>query len=260
MPPLEKKNEEQLTQWLEAARSELPARIFSGRAGSSYRTGDQLVLRTDHAAARDAVQTELSLEKDLGRELVERLNLFEVTTEAASKEEHLLRPDLGRRLSVNGSALIRERCKFKADLQVAIGDGLSATAVRAQVPGLLPLLEEKAQERGWAFGQPFFIRYCRVGILNDLGAILRPVVVVLLIGERPGLATAESLSAYMAYRPKAGDTDAQRNLISNIHAQGVGLLEAAERIVSLAERMRELQTSGTEVKEARAAIEINPQP
>jgi ethanolamine ammonia-lyase small subunit len=104
-------------------------------------------------------------------------------------------------------------------------------------------------------GRVFFVRHCRVGVLNDVGDLLRPEVVVLLIGERPGLATAESLSAYMAYRPCAGHTDAQRNLISNIHERGVPPAQAAPRILALAEQMRRLNTSGIEVKEVRPADE-----
>ena len=106
------------------------------------------------------------------------------------------------------------------------------------MPRLLPLLEQEARGRGWDFDQPFFIRHCRVGILNDIGELLHPELVVLLIGERPGLATAQSLSAYMAYRPRSGHTDANRNLISNIHARGVTPKEAAPRIIALAEQMR----------------------
>jgi ethanolamine ammonia-lyase small subunit len=99
------------------------------------------------------------------------------------------------------------------------------------------------------------VRYCRVGVLNDVGELLDPAVVVLLVGERPGLATAESLSAYLAYRPRPGHTDAHRNLISNIHARGVGHADAAGRILALAEKMRNLQTSGVAVKEDRPGSE-----
>jgi ethanolamine ammonia-lyase small subunit len=98
-------------------------------------------------------------------------------------------------------------------------------------------------------GQPFVIRHCRVGVMNDVGEFLGSQVVVLLIGERPGLATAESLSAYMAFRPRVGHTDAQRNLISNIHARGVAPGQAAARIVRLAAKMVALQRSGVDVKE-----------
>ena len=122
------------------------------------------------------------------------------------------------------------------------------------MPRLLPLLADEAQRRGWSFGRPFFIRHCRVGVLNDIGDILDPEVVVLLIGERPGLATAESLSAYLAYRPRSGHTDALRNLISNIHARGVGPEEAAQRIMALAEQMRRRQMSGIAVKEELPAL------
>jgi ethanolamine ammonia-lyase small subunit len=132
---------------------------------------------------------------------------------------------------------------------VVIGDGLSATAVAAQAPGLLDGLHEAARSRGWSFGRPFLVRHCRVGVMNDVGDLLSPGVVVLLIGERPGLATAESLSAYMAYRPRGGHTDADRNLVSNIHARGVSLDEAARRITALAEQFRALGRGGVTVKE-----------
>src|SRR6185312_16144291 len=139
---------------------------------------------------------------------------------------------------------------------VVVGDGLSAAAVAAQVPGLLPRLDEETRGQGWSFGRPFFIRHCRVGVLNDIGDLLDPQVVVLLIGERPGLATAESLSAYLAYRPRSGHTDAQRNLISNIHARGIGPEEAARRIMALAEQMIRLEVSGVAIKEERTPESI----
>ena len=137
---------------------------------------------------------------------------------------------------------------------MVLGDGLSAAAVARQVPDLLPLLEEHSVRRGWVFGRPFLVRYCRVGILNEVGELLDPRVVVLLIGERPGLATAESLSAYMAFQPRPGHTDAERNLISNIHERGVPLTEAATRICRLAEQMRAATSSGVRIKEEFPAL------
>jgi ethanolamine ammonia-lyase small subunit len=242
-----------LSALLEVIRARTPARILTGRAGPAYRTATQLELRQDHAAAVDAVHAELALERDFGAEFVQRWKLFEVSTQARSKQEYLMRPDLGRRFSEPAREPLLRECPTGADLQLTIGDGLSAAAVIAQVPALLPLLEQGARDRGWTFGRPFVVRYCRVGLLNDIGELLDPVVTVLLIGERPGLATAESLSAYLAYRPRPGHTDAQRNLISNIHARGVNHVEAAQRILALAEQMRRVQASGVTVKETQSA-------
>jgi ethanolamine ammonia-lyase small subunit len=109
--------------------------------------------------------------------------------------------------------------------------------------------------RGWKVGQVFAIRRCRVGILNEIGELLRPQVAVLLIGERPGLATAESLSAYMAFRPRPQQTDADRNLISNIHARGVGPEAAATRILNLAARIIKAGLSGVQLREKLPALE-----
>jgi ethanolamine ammonia-lyase small subunit len=243
MPPAD------LPELMKAIRARTPARILAGRAGPSYRTATQLELRHDHAAAVDAVQAELDLTRDFGLDFVQRWRLFEVQTCAQSKAEYLLRPDLGRRLNVQAREEIARQCPAKVDFQVVIGDGLSAAAVMAQVPSLLPLLEQATRQRGWQIGRPFVIRHCRVGVLNEIGAVLDPTVVVLLIGERPGLATAESLSAYLAFRPQPGHTDAQRNLISNIHARGVAPESAAQRILALAEKMRQRGTSGVTVKE-----------
>jgi ethanolamine ammonia-lyase small subunit len=118
----------------------------------------------------------------------------------------------------------------------------------------LPLLHEGAKTRDWSLGEIFVIRHCRVGILNELGELLEPRVAILLIGERPGLATAESLSAYMAYRPRSSDTDANRNLISNIHARGVSTEQAVQRILNLAAAMIQTQKSGCQLREDLPAV------
>jgi ethanolamine ammonia-lyase small subunit len=234
---------------LRKIRERTPARILVGRAGAAYRTSTQLELREAHAAARDAVRAELDLESVFGAVFIKQWNLFEVCTEARSKEEYLLQPDLGRRLNETSRQELAERCSRENDIHIAIGDGLSVTAVAAQVPSLLLLLEEGARARGWTIGNPFVIRHCRVGVLNEIGELLAPKVAVLLIGERPGLATAESLSAYMAYRPGGTHTDANRNLISNIHSRGLKSLAAADRILNLAAQMMALRISGFSVRE-----------
>ncbi len=243
---------------IQAVRARTPARILVGRAGPAYRTATQLELRHDHAAARDAVQAELDLKRDFGPDCVVQWRLFAVQTEAGNKTEYLMRPDLGRRFGKDGRGTIARECTPGPDLQVVIGDGLSAAAVIRQVPSLLPQLRELAENEGWSFGRPFVVRHCRVGILNEVGELLDPAVVVLLIGERPGLATVESLSAYMAYRPRAGHTDAERNLISNIHARGVLPEAAAQRIIALAAQMRQMKGSGVAVKEDLSFIRAIP--
>ena len=235
-------------------RARTPARLLAGRAGAAYRTETQLELREAHAAARDSVRAELDIESTFGMAFIKEWGLFDAYTEAADKNEYLLRPDLGRRFSAASRTEILERCTLGNDLQIAIGDGLSVAAICAQVPQLLPLLHEESRARGWSVGQTFVIHHCRVGILNEIGELLSPTVAVLLIGERPGLATAESLSAYMAYRPRRHHSDADRNLISNIHSRGVGTSEAVIRILNFAAQMMKAQASGSTLREVPAAI------
>jgi ethanolamine ammonia-lyase small subunit len=243
---------------LRKIRERTPARIFVGRAGSAYRTSTQLELREAHAAARDAVRAELDLEAAFGATFINQWNLFEISTEARTKEEYLLQPDLGRRLNEASRRELASRCSRGNDIQFAIGDGLSVTAVAAQVPFLFPLLQEGARARGWTIGNPFVIRHCRVGVLNEIGELLAPKVAVLLIGERPGLAAAESLSAYMAYRPDKTHTDANRNLISNIHSRGLNPEAAADRILNLAAQMMSVRISGFSIREQLPAASQHP--
>jgi ethanolamine ammonia-lyase small subunit len=226
-------------------RERTPARLLAGRAGAAYCTQTQLDLRQAHAAARDAVRDELDLKTQFEPAFLQEWQLFEVCSEANSKEEYLLQPRLGRIFSEASRTELLSRCTRGNDLQIAIGDGLSVTAICKQVPKLLAILYAGAKARGWKFGETFVIRHCRVGILNEIGELLAPAVAVLLIGERPGLATAESLSAYMAYRPQQTHTDANRNLVSNIHARGVSTEEATVRILNLAGQMMRAGSSGS---------------
>jgi ethanolamine ammonia-lyase small subunit len=239
---------------VQSVRARTPARLLAGRAGAAYRTETQLELREAHAAARDSVSAELDIESTFGTAFIREWGLFDAYTEAADKNEYLLRPDLGRRFSAASLTEILQHCSSGNDLQIAIGDGLSVAAVCAQVPRLLPLLHEESKARGWSIGQTFVIHHCRVGILNEIGELLNPKVAVLLIGERPGLATAESLSAYMAYRPRQHRSDADRNLISNIHSRGVSTSDAVVRILNLAARMMSAQLSGSTLREDPTAI------
>jgi ethanolamine ammonia-lyase small subunit len=234
---------------VQLALERTPARVLVGRAGPGYHTATWLKLREDHAAARHALRMEVDLQATFGMDRIMKHGLFDAQSRAGSKTEYLLRPDLGRVLNDQSHQLVAANCPTGCDLQVVIGDGLSETAVALQAPGLLDRLHATVLARGRSFGRPFLVRYCRVGVMNEIGDLLAPSVIVLLIGERPGLATAESLSAYMAFRPRTGHTDADRNLISNIHSRGIHLDNAAQRILALADQMQARQLSGVEVKE-----------
>jgi ethanolamine ammonia-lyase small subunit len=231
-----------------------PARLLVGRTGAAYRTETQLQLREDHAKARDAVQAELELKTAFEPEFIEKWKLFEVNTRASTKLEYLARPGFGREFSEQSCREILRRCLLGRDIQITIGDGLSALAIQTQVPKLLPLLLEGIRKFDWNIGQTFFIRHCRVGILNDIGEVLKPRVAIVLIGERPGLASADSMSAYMAYQPSRSQSDANRNLVSNIHERGLSAPTAAARILNVCEQMMRLGISGCTLKEQQAIL------
>jgi ethanolamine ammonia-lyase small subunit len=249
---LTQQSSEPLDQILARIRERTPARLFHGRSGLSYRTATQLELRADHAAARDAVQTELVIDRDFPAAFFANRGLVEVRTQAESRQEFLARPDLGRRLDPLSRDAIRGAGRPQPEVQIVIGDGLSSAAVVRQVPDLLPRLEALIAERGWQTGPVILVHRCRVGVMNEIGDLLSPHVVVLLIGERPGLATAESLSAYLAYQPREGDNDSRRNLISNIHERGTSPESAAVRIVGFINQMLTHRISGCDLKEESA--------
>lgn len=231
---------------LRALVASTTARIGVGRAGPRYRTASLLLFQADHAITQDA------LYRDVDPKLLDELGLFSVQTKiTGGKQEYLLRPDLGRQISEEGKRLIQEKCARAPQIQLVVGDGLSAAAVEANAREMFPVIRQGAQAAGLTFGTPFFIKYCRVGVLNDIGDLLQPEVVILLIGERPGLGRAESLSAYMAYRPKAGDSDANRDVICNIFNNGgTNPLEGAAFAVQTAQKMIRYQASGVKLKQA----------
>ena len=235
-----------------------PARLLVGRAGAAYRTETQLQLREDHAKARDAVRAELDLTTAFDSEFIEKWHLFDVNTRASTKLEYLARPALGREFNHDSRGEISRRCLPDRNIQIVIGDGLSALAIQTQVPHLLPLLFQGASKSGWSVGQTFVVHHCRVGILNEIGELLKPQIAILLIGERPGLASAESMSAYMAYQPSRSHSDANRNLVSNIHDRGLSAVSAAARIMNLSAHMMRLGISGCTLKEQEAMLLSDP--
>lgn len=220
------------------------ARIGVGRAGPRPRTSDLLAFQADLAVTKDT----LSRVVDPG--LLAEFGLFTVRTMVSGgTEEYLRRPDLGRRLSDEARATIAARCTKHPDIQLCVGDGLSARAIEANLRKIFPVIRDGCATAGLSLGTPFFIERCRVGVMNDIGDILDPTVLILLIGERPGLGRAESMSAYMGYKPHAGLSDADRDVICNIFdGGGVNPLEAGAYALRLARRMIDAQASGVRLR------------
>lgn len=223
------------------------ARIGVGRAGPRYNTASLLLFQGDHAVTQDA------LYRDVDQKLLDEFNLFTVQTKiTGGKQEYLLRPDLGRQLNDDAKRIINEKCQKNVNIQLCVGDGLSAAAIEANLRQIFPVIKQGAQQAGLTFGTPFFIKYARVGVMNDIGELIKPDVVILLIGERPGLGRAESMSAYMGYKPKYGDNDADRDVVCNIFENGgTNPLEAGAFVVQIAQKMRKHQASGVKLKMAK---------
>ena len=220
------------------------ARIGVGRSGPRYKTSSLLLFQGDHAVTQDA------LYRDVDQHLLDEFELFTVQTRVSEgKEEYLLRPDLGRSLSEEAKRVIAERCVKSPNIQIVVGDGLSAAAIEANLRSIFPVMSQGFQAAGLVMGTPFHVQYCRVGVMNDIGDLLHPDVLVLLIGERPGLGRAESMSAYMGFRPHSGQNDADRDVVCNIFENGgTNPLEAGAFIVQLAQKMIQQQTSGVKLK------------
>ena len=219
-----------------------PARLGIGKAGARYKTLPVLEFRAAHSAAQDAVFSPMDLE------FVEKLNIFVVRTMCTSKDEYLTRPDLGRKLTPEGVAMIKEKCKKNPTVQIFVSDGLSSAAVVANIPDLLPALMQGLQSYGIDVGTPFFVEYGRVGVEDEITEITGATVTCDLVGERPGLITAESMSAYITYKGTVGMPEARRTVISNIHKDGTPPVEAGAHIAEVIKIMLEKKASGTDLK------------
>lgn len=218
------------------------ARLGIGRAGSRFKTEVLLRFRADHAAAQDAVFN------DVPEEFLEELGLFEVVTECESRDQYITRPDLGRKISKEGIKIIEEKCKKNPTVQILLSDGLSSTAVEANAKNIIPALENGLKGYGIDTGTTFFIKYGRVGAGDHVGEILNADVVCILIGERPGLTTAESMSAYITYKPRVGIPEAKRTVVSNIHKDGTPAAEAGAHVATLIKKILEAKASGQDLK------------
>jgi ethanolamine ammonia-lyase small subunit len=219
------------------------ARIGVGRAGPRPRTASLLLFRADHAVTQDAIFGEVPAA------LLDQFGMFSVQTQVTTAEEYLLRPDLGRALSEQARAEIDRRCTKNPQVQIVVGDGLSWAAVANNLPKIYPVLEQGLRSAGLTVGTPFFVRYCRVGIINDINDVVGADVVVLLIGERPGLGVADALSVYSGWRPTVGKTDAHRDVICMITDNGgTNPLEAGAYVVEHVRTVLANQASGVELR------------
>lgn len=224
-------------------KANAPCRLGIGKAGARYKTDPQLQFRAAHSAAQDAVFNDVDhdfIEKDLG--------LFIVQTQCDSKDTYLTRPDLGRKLSEEARATLAEKCKKNPTVQIYVADGLSGASVAANIPDLLPAILQGLQSYKIDTGTPFFVKYGRVGVMDEISELLNADVTCTLIGERPGLITAESMSAYIAYRATVGMPEARRTVVSNIHKNGTIPSEAGAHIAEIIKIMLEKKASGTDLK------------
>jgi len=215
-----------------------PARVVVGRAGTRYRTNTMLRFRADHAAAKDAVMSEVDAE------LLRKLDLFEVATRAPDKPTFLQRPDLGRALSDEARAELGKRIGKAPKLVIIYGDGLSAAAINQHLPEFHGALVAALAARGIAHAPAFFVRRSRVKVMDEIARLLRAEAALFVCGERPGLGFSDSLSAYYIYQPAAGATDADREVISNINPRGRPPAEAARDVAAAIERILREKKSG----------------
>lgn len=236
----------------ECLRSSTSARIALGRAGGSLPTRAWLNFKTAHAAARDAVHFPFDAEL-LGAEITTLgAEVATVNSAAADGRIYLERPDLGRRLDDRSRfALQQMPIAAGIDLSIVVSDGLSAVAAGRQARPLLELLLPKLKDDGWRLAPIVIARSGRVALQDEVGQLFGARLALILIGERPGLGSPDSLGAYLVYAPRAGNTDANRNCVSNIRPEGLSHAAAAETIYYLLTEARSRRLSGIQLKDQR---------
>jgi ethanolamine ammonia-lyase small subunit len=224
------------------------ARIGLARTGASLTTGPLLDLRLAHSRARDAVHEPLD-EARLAAGLAGLSDpVLAVASAAGSRSEYLMRPDLGRRLAADAAATLAPHAG-RYDVVFAIADGLSARAAQAHARPVLAGVIEKLRAKGWRIAPLVVVRHGRVAIGDAIATALGADCAAILIGERPGLSAADSMGAYLTYKPHAGTTDADRNCISNIRPEGLPYADAAFKIAAMLSAMRAGRVSGVRLKD-----------
>ncbi len=219
-------------------KEKTPARLGSGRCGPRYKTLTMLRFRADHAAAQDAVFSQVP------EDFAEKNGLVPVQTCCKDKDEYLTRPDHGRCFDEENQKMIRSAVKNAPRVQVVVGDGLSSAAIQANAMDCLAAMEDGLKARGIQLGQSLFVRYCRVGAGDAVGDVTGCELVCVLVGERPGLVTDKSMSAYITYKPHTGVSESARTVVSNIHAQGTPAVEAGAYIAELIDTILKKKVSG----------------
>jgi ethanolamine ammonia-lyase small subunit len=245
-PPVDPQNP-----WLELRRL-TPARIALGRTGTSLPTRAQLDFQFAHAQARDAVHLPFD-HAGLSAQLSERgRDSLLLHSAATDRNSYLQRPDLGRKLSDTSAQALHEHAQANpggVDVAIVVADGLSALAVHRHTLPFLSRLEEQMSTDGWSLAPVVLVEQGRVAIGDEIGQLLGAKMVVMLIGERPGLSSPDSLGVYFTYNPKVGLTDAYRNCISNVRLEGLSYGMAAHRLLYLMREACRRQLSGVNLKD-----------
>ena len=226
-------------------KEKTPARLGLWRAGPRYKTEPMLRFRADHAAAQDAVFSYVS------EGLIKEMNFVCVQTKCRDKDEYITRPDLGRQFDDENVKIIANSIDIGQKVQIIVGDGLSSAAIEANIKDVLPSIGQGLKTFGLEYKEDevLFIKHARVPAMDQIGEITDADVICYLIGERPGLVTAESMSAYIAYKPTVGMPEARRTVISNIHKGGTPAVEAGAYISEVIKKMIDHKKSGIELRE-----------
>jgi ethanolamine ammonia-lyase small subunit len=241
-------------------RALTPARIALGRAGGSLPTAELLSFEAAHAAAKDAVWSALdedALERDL-RAAGLAAPVLRLRSAAPDRQTYLQRPDLGRRLAPESEARLAAFAPHGFDVVLVLADGLSATAARRHGPALAAALAARLRAQGLVLGPLCVASQARVAIEDAIGAALGAKLAVILLGERPGLLSPDSLGAYLVHGPRPGRTDADRNCVSNVRPEGLPLDAAAELVTWLAVEALRRGLSGVVLKDERLAAGSAP--